>query len=807
MRRPIGFCAAVVLTVASAGAAAEDPVSFAPTDVPGRYALPAWPEQGWLVQQFGQHVEVRFPKLGRSVVVEDGLADTDPRLADVSAVRQGNDVSLRITFGCDCTLAVTGDGGKRVVFEIIGGAKASVPIRKATGPLPNSAPMPRPNPARTPPEGEKPLDVEQARERLMQQLMRAADAGLIKMKPDAKMADKAPADVRDIPDRKADSEAMADVGSDSEAGSEKPANEISAEDVAKTDGPKRPSETAKSDDASEPVSPEVELDAEAERDFAARCFAPEHLTFPDPQTIDNVWAEVSRLRAALVGEFDRIDRQAALDLTRIYLALDLVREAKATVRAFLSDDPVGEAYIAIAGILDGEILPETAVLRKPGCSEEQELWRSQDMFLSNDPSGALAAIDLADRTIERLPQRLREVSAANIGMAAAQSGDWKTARALEALANRSAGALKKRSQALLGLSATLAKWNGDKRRYKSLLRKISHLGGLKGDRALINLAKAVAKDEAYLTSPLLNIRRDLGALAQRERGTDIGAEAFALEVRLSARFGAREPALDLVDFGVAQGYLEPEDRPKLIADLVGGELYAQLERPLARSYLDDPSQFEPALREPGFRQALAASMIDIGVPTLAPPILRAEDRQNAKLMTKLAAALMDAGAAEVAERYLKDVPDVQQRERMATEIRLSMGKSAPDQPVYDELPIGDEDKAAYRLSGVEQRLDDAIARGDWKTAQQAAELKMALAPSIDAAEQLAVTALQAGGDKVPAATEEYLKKENPARLRALATLYAPNIDPRTVADRKMAEDLVDSIDAEISLIEEMLGDG
>ena len=803
------YAASFCPTFLASGTAADTaPISISKTEKPGRFELNHWPERGWIVQQFGKNIEVRFPEINRPIEFEDRLGSQDNRVVDLSIEKRDTDVYVRFTLNCDCKIAVQGEAGRRVVFDILDPEKtAARRKRNSTGPVPETSPLPIPKKVQKPDATRDKINVEEARQRLMEQLLRAADAGIIDLESKEKPKTKADADQSRFASVKGEEPKAGPV---KKAGLSKSASETKIDRVSpekspqsstsqRTDGTKEFSLTEREDKSQKtPETDEIR---------APKCFSPEDLQFAGFQTIGNTWQEISRLRRDLIGEFDRIDNQVAVELVRYYLSMGLVEEARALLTDFLDGDSRQILYLEIASILDGEPLPDPGVLRKSGCSEEQDLWLAQALALDGFNGDALETANATGRALERLPQHLRERAAAHIGMAAVRTGKWATAREMEALANRSAGAASRRSQELLTLSAALAKWHGEDKRHKDLLQKVLAQGGRLGDEALIMLAKASLQDDANVTSGFVKLRRDLGSLALRERGTPLGSEAFALEVKMRSRQGPREAAFDLIDFGLTNGFFQVEKRPELIASLVEGDLYAELERPLAMSYLQDPKRFSPGLSQPGFRQALVGSMIDVGVPALAGTVLREEDRSNQRLMKRLASALLDAGAAQKAVHYASSIEDLSVRERLLTEARLALGQSAPKAPVYDELPISDEEKAGYRLAGADRRFRDAIARRDFETALEAAQLKMALAPSLEAASQLAMIALEAGRKTPPAAVSTFLKEKDPNTLRAIEGLFALEVAPMSVQDQKTAKKLVEKIDTEISMIEEILGDG
>ncbi|MEM6499911.1 MAG: hypothetical protein AAF709_24780, partial [Pseudomonadota bacterium] len=341
--------------------AQEPDIRLSAGAIAGQYAVSVWPNQGWLVQQFGEHVEIRFPDLGRPISIDRSVVDKDLRLADIRAVQQGADAFLRITLGCACTVAVRGDGGKQVVLEIVGNTGQAFAGGKALGPVPERAPRPRPNPNRAGKSSDGPLNVDEARARLMEQLLRAADAGLITMKPENKVArSSGVGGSTGLHGEAAKTSTVVNSPKDA-----RPAKMVDAADT----GPNRPTEVP---ETPEPAINETAIsdlpEENAKSDTVPSCVAPETLAFPDLAERANVWAEISRLRAGLVGEFDRVDRQAARELTRIYLSLDLTEEARGIVGTFLPEDPVGIIYDEVAAILDSNETPRVTALSKPGCS-------------------------------------------------------------------------------------------------------------------------------------------------------------------------------------------------------------------------------------------------------------------------------------------------------------------------------------------------------------------------------------------------------------------------------------------------------
>ncbi len=85
--------------------------------------------------------------------------------------------------------------------------------------------------------------------------------------------------------------------------------------------------------------------------------------------------QIAAARAALVGEFDRPDPGAALNLVRLYLSLGFGAEAKDALRSFGGTSPPAATYHYIADILNGaEPAQDSPIIGMAGCNGKVSLW-------------------------------------------------------------------------------------------------------------------------------------------------------------------------------------------------------------------------------------------------------------------------------------------------------------------------------------------------------------------------------------------------------------------------------------------------
>ncbi|MCH8168034.1 MAG: hypothetical protein IIC03_08925, partial [Proteobacteria bacterium] len=150
-----GLVLAVATLTWAPRAISDEPVETALTlspDAPARLVLAYWPSGGWQVRQSGRQVELVLPGVRLDIATGavalpagDGAIATlasgiDSTGIDTSGI-DGVATYLRIGLGCDCTLAVRGDG-ERLLIDVVGAGRVAGPVYRDAAPAPRLAPPP-----------------------------------------------------------------------------------------------------------------------------------------------------------------------------------------------------------------------------------------------------------------------------------------------------------------------------------------------------------------------------------------------------------------------------------------------------------------------------------------------------------------------------------------------------------------------------------------------------------------------------------------------------------------------------------------
>lgn len=187
------FAAALLGAAALVSPARSEPVETAltvPAERPSRLVLAHWPSAGWLVRQSGRLVELTFPGARIAIPTEAVvLPAAGGAVIELSSEITDEGTVLRVGLGCDCMLAVRGEG-PRLLIDVVGAVGDAGRLNRSTGPAPRLARAPRPRPtgddvagASGEQEPDLASEINETRSRLLDQLQRAADAGLVKLRP------------------------------------------------------------------------------------------------------------------------------------------------------------------------------------------------------------------------------------------------------------------------------------------------------------------------------------------------------------------------------------------------------------------------------------------------------------------------------------------------------------------------------------------------------------------------------------------------------------------------------------------------
>ncbi|MEO1493828.1 MAG: hypothetical protein AAFV19_16870 [Pseudomonadota bacterium] len=834
---------AFVFGAMALGAPAATAATLSPDPrFPFRVVLDYLPPSGWLVQQYETYVELKFTGVEFDVApTPDLLDEMEGSISDVSSEVRSGSTYLRLTFGCECVPAIAASGEGQLNIDIVDLPSQSSPTSRRTidsrvGAAPLVAPKPPIKAGSTKPSvrsDQATIDVDEARERLISQLLRAAEAGLVELAPDAEpLADEAaPPDIdqentaaptvrvptdEELIDRVSSAAAAGEDILESISSAATGPQENGAAGLTSESEPRSAVTTATTATAGDSLSGQKAqtngpkdaslADASPILEAEPKCYENSVFDFSEFSAHSALPDKISALRRSLVGEFDRADSAQAIALVKLYIYSGFTAEAREILKSFAKNDELAPIYMELSHLRDGDPLPETSSIRKQDCVGEQALWRAYAEALQGDGEEAVRSELAAGRALERLPVELREHVAATIGNAAAENGDWDSARRMEAIMARAATSMPKMSGRGHLLSAKLSFWNDEARKGIDHLRNATVSDPTSAKEALFALAEMALRDPDWERSRTENLRDDLGALARMLGDTKEGQRAFELEVKLANRVQSHGESMQLLSHGVETGLVEEDRQYELLTEVVTDPASDPNDQPLAFHYLEDPSKFEPALAQPGFRSELARSMMDLVVPRLAMDVLQPEDFEDTDLALSLANALVDAGAEREAMEVIAKLPDGSEKSRLLAETSLNSGN--PDQAVaHLEEALPDISDASAQIEALLSKADAAQLAGDTPTAISALEEVFQLTPSDDLAKDIAMLALADGRNDMPAQVREHLAAESPAVLAGLEPLFGLTGPPADLTTPEGVDGYLERLDAEEAAIQELLTNG
>lgn len=145
--------------------------------------------------------------------------------------------------------------------------------------------------------------------------------------------------------------------------------------------------------------------------------------------------QVGPLRKDLIGEFDQVNVDAVLQLTRLYLYFGFGAEARQTLSMTDGDPDNSKIFLALASIMeDGHAEPDSALANQLNCDGPQTLWSV--LSYETLPQNAEIDKDVALRTFDALPRQLRSHLGPVLSRRFLEAGDQKTADNVLRILNR-----------------------------------------------------------------------------------------------------------------------------------------------------------------------------------------------------------------------------------------------------------------------------------------------------------------------------------------------------------------------------------
>ncbi|MEM9059212.1 MAG: hypothetical protein AAGD13_02015 [Pseudomonadota bacterium] len=668
------------------------------------------------------------------------------------------------------------------------------------------------------------LDVDQAREQILKQLLRAAEAGIVDLQPSVDEEPVENVEATGAPSDKLgdNDEPVALEGTRGAFDTEETASKSSdAEGLSQSDPIAELDDLIEDALAATPVEEAAEqIDTrDDERALIAapkhqehersQCFARERLLLPDFASPAEFVDTVSKKRRLLVGEFDAGDTETAVDLAKSYLSVGFTLEAKTIIDEYASEHPLGQFLRDASGLLDGKPAPSGSSVLTSDCLGAQALWRALSQALSDDRDTALRSELAAGNSLEEFPSYPRQVIAARLGLAATDLGEWDVARRMEAMALRAAKGL---GSGLLGqthlLSHALSTWREDPERAQLHLTMATG-----GDAETAVTALFLRADAALTTTEEIpnttDLIPELGALARREAGTPLGAKAFELEARLFSRTASLADTISLLSDATEIGLLDPDRHAALLSELVANGTEGGASPPLAMTYLDNPAALNDLLEQTPLRRALIRSLAQVDLPAMGRSLVRAGDLRD----DRVALALGDAFLSS-------DDP----RETVAVLSEASISPLQRGLLGRAFLKLGDAERASGMLSAaLDGEIDNTEARAKIVAAKLDADRRIqrtgvALETALDAfdaetapetAMQTALLALEAGRNSVPDVARNVLEQDDTVALDTLENLFrlTDRANEAEVLSNDDIEQYLNDLETGEQAIEEVLRDG
>ena len=639
------------------------------------------------------------------------------------------------------------------------------------------------------------IDAARARELLMQQLLRAAEAGIVDMQPVAQTADPegiTPDDHRNGTRQQASPSQISSLNEEetqsSDATLEENFNETLS--VSPVETPHAAMEeiadlaqrikasgelateimTPRAGETPQPV-PEVTSSVTTS---PATCFSHTQLHLPDVMSGEHLSHLISEQRRNLIGEFDVANSDHAIALAKTYLSAGMALEAKVIIDEFAADSPIGQFLMDVAQVWLGLPISSGSSLLKEECIGIQALWRAFAQARRGDLEEATRSEVSSGAALEDLPLHVRQVVSSDLGLVAANMGQWDNARRFLAMAKRAATGEGRILGGTHLLAFRLAKWRNDDAEAKEHLARADASDPDTAIQALLIRAENALRSEDVLDPSHVDLRLDLGALARSEVDTDIAKRAFELEARLFNRTADAEQTIDFLSDAVDLGLLDAKDHASFLSELISKPAYSDTARPLAHIYLDDPGRFVGAIHQPALRKSLVRSLANEGVPSVASKLLHNEDLRDPSVAIQLAQGFVDVDDHRSAIATLSEADDGVSQRLILSQAFVGMGDFKKAISVLNEIPdeIDVTTEDALRIS--EARLKAEIAGGDFTSAYASAERLLAQQSDQEMALQAALYALENGATELPIVVRNVLANESSEGLRLLEDIYSIN---------------------------------
>jgi hypothetical protein len=457
--------------------------------------------------------------------------------------------------------------------------------------------------------------IEAARQRLLEQLTRAAEEGLVTLAP------------RTGPD----AETRGSIEIDPFV--EPQLRARNAIDIARGDG-----------GVLDADAPELPKDCLEGAHFAAAAWGTD-APFGD---------QISQARARLVGEFDEPQPGAVVGYARLLIHFGLGIEARAALAAF--GDTVAEppALAEMSWLVDGEAPPEAGVLsRNVGCPGPHGAWGAAAAARRGELTADQIDIDALRPAIGALPPRLRPALVAPIAAVALDAGDVRLAEQVAAIAARALPEAGEPDEELALIMARIDHARGEIERAEEALAAIARRSTPGAVEAMILLVDLRLGRDA---PPPPGLAENMEAVAFTLGTSDYARRLLAAAARARAASEGLRPALEALS-SLAGRSQDPDAARHAAQGILASYAPRPEEAPdYAEAVLAHWSLVGDGGDGDAARLAVSRRLADMGVENLAESLLKpAVERGEPEARVLAARAATAAGAPERALGYLGEL--------------------------------------------------------------------------------------------------------------------------------------------------------
>ena len=511
-----------------------------------RLVVPVPAGTEWQFTSAGRRAELFVPLEGSQFdyqAVFDRIPKT--RILSLSEETTADGARLRLALACSCK-AVASLSGRYLVIDVQDPSAESADPEVAEAALP--APQPRPVPARDAP----PVEADPAEppnniaDQLISQLERAAAQGLVDLQDD------------DDPATVVLPETPSDEGTATDPADAAPPETALKPRQENLDGLEGVSERlARAFDKSgeSEIGASIRLTVpEEETTIARRPARPAKEKGPPEQDVCGEQPlfdlslydakkepvdQIVALRSEIVGEFDAPNREVAVDLAKLYIALGFSNEADVVIGEFLPDDPRGALLKEMAGAVNGERATIGGELDQLApCPGLAALWRTA--AFSRDETQPVRDPDSVITELAETPLSLRRQLTPRIVEAFLARGQVNAAKAAFAILDRGPGFHGNEHEFQ---RAMLFAEDGEFARAEALLSSLFATDQPIAPRAGVALVKSLVNRGEIVPE---NLIENIEAAAMLYRDNELGVELRKVEILAKSGTGRLQDALGIV---------------------------------------------------------------------------------------------------------------------------------------------------------------------------------------------------------------------------------------------------------------------